>query len=221
MLIWLWSLACTSSTIEISGVAKAPGNPNRFIQLCESNDATALALKEAIQGASCQDAGSKVANVSTINFSPSKLQKVNLATLNSLSNLEHVAAYGKEISDISDLAGLLRLEELYLMQNHIVDISPLQELNQLKYLRLDGNDIVDVSVIGSLKKLEKLGLDDNQISDFTVLAKLPALQDLNINFNPVDRSKCPMGDDVNRKLNKYCIKLNKEIEDMQGAIDPK
>ena len=107
------------------------------------------------------------------------------------------------------------------MQNEIEDISALKNLNQLKYLRLDGNKISDISVLSDLKKLEKIGLDANQITDFRPLEKLPNIQDLNTNFNPVDLAKCPSGEGVTKKLNKYCTRMKKNTPDMQGAIDPK
>ena len=69
--------------------------------------------------------------------------------------------------------------------------------------------------------MEKLGLDANQITDFRPIAGLPNLQDLNTNFNPVDLDKCPEGEEVTKKLNKYCKRMKKNAPDMQGAIDPK
>ena len=218
---WLLLLSCLPSGVQLTGVAEVPGDPSAFIQLCETSDPTAVAIKEASGKSDCVAAGQSVIGVDTIDFNRSSLEKVNLHALALLTNLKSIAAYERQIDDITPLAGLVRLEELYLMQNDIVDITPLSMLFQLKYLRLDGNNIVDISVLSKLKKLEKLGLDANQIKDFQPLAELPILQDLNTNFNPVDLDKCPEGEGVTKKLNKYCKRMKKNAPDIQGAIDPK
>ena len=219
--VFLSLFACSSSTVITQGQASLAGNPAKFIELCISQDPTAIAIKESFATEDCESAGKSLSMIQIIDFNQAKIEKVNLQVLDSLSNIEQVAAYGKNIDDISPLAGLVRLKELYLMGNAIDNIDALSELHQLKYLRLDGNKIKDIRVLETLIKLEKVGLDSNLISDFTPLASLPALQDLNTNFNPVDLDKCPMGKGVTAKLDKYCSRMKKNAPDMQGAIDPK
>ena len=46
--------------------------------------------------------------------------------------------------DLSALAGLTNLTELWLESNQIVDISPLPGLTNLTWLRLPGNQISDI-----------------------------------------------------------------------------
>ena len=84
------------------------------------------------------------------------------------------------VSDLSPLAGLTRLEVLYLWGNSVSDISPLAGLTNLKHLGLDGNNISDVSVLAGLTNLESLFLDGNPISDISVLAKLTNLTRLGL-----------------------------------------
>ena len=212
--------AC-SSGVTLTGEAEAPGNPSAFIKLCQQKDPTALEILQASKKTDCSEAGKILANIDTIDFNHASIEKINLHVLDSLSNIKSVSAYGKQIDDLRPLSGLVRLRDLYLMQNDIIDITPLSELQQLRYLRLDGNKIVDISVLSKLKKIEKLGLDANQISDFRPISKLPNIQDLNTNFNPVNLDICPDGEDVNKDLRKYCKRLKKNAPDMQGAIDPK
>ena len=214
-------LACSSGGVVLSGTAEQPGNPVRFVQLCQQQDPTALAIKQATQQDDCEQAGNVLSKVDTIDFNKSSLEKIDLQSLERLTNLISISAYGKKIDTIAPLAGLVRLKDVYLMQNEIVDISPLATLNQIRYLRLDGNNIVDISVLSKLNKLEKLGLDANQIEDFRPIAKIPNLQDLNTNFNPVDLALCPDGDEVTKDLRKYCKRMKKNAPDMQGAMDPK
>jgi Leucine-rich repeat (LRR) protein len=220
-MITFFILACSRSSVQLIGESKGTGDPAVFVQLCTSKDLTAMEIATVAAEGNCQAAGEILSRIDTIDFNKSSLETVKLKVLEGLSNIRSVSAYGKNIDDISALKGLLRLEELYLMQNKITDLSPLQGLKQIKYLRLDGNEITDISVLSELKKLEKIGLDANQISDFRPIAKLPIIQDLNTNFNPVDLSKCPDGEGVTKKLNKYCKRMKKNAPDLQGAIDPK
>ena len=220
-LVCISLLGCQSGQIELSGEAKAPGNPAKFIELCNQGEATAKALFEATQAQDCAAAGVVLANVSKIDFNRSSLTEIKLDALDSLSNLERLEAYGKGIVDVAPLSGLVRLDRLYLMQNKIVDISPLVTLSQLKHIRLDGNQIVDISPISKLRNLEKIGLDANRISDFRPLASLPYITDLNTNFNPVDLDKCPTEEGTAARLVKYCKRMIKNEVNIQDAIDPK
>ena len=213
--------ACSSSQISLSGEAKEKGDPAVFIQLCEQQNPTAIALKVATQRTNCDEAGDYLATVTTVDFNRSTLETVDLKPLTQLTNLQSILAYDKNISDISPLADLLLLKDLSLMKNNISDIRPLAKLGHLKHLRLDGNQISDITTLKENKKLERLGLDSNQISDFRPIAHLPHLQDLNTNFNPVDLDKCPIGPDITLKLNKYCKRLKKNEVDAQDALDPK
>ena len=212
---------CQPGQIELTGVAKTPGNPTKFVELCEKGDTTAMAIFESTKATDCKSAGTVLANVSKIDFNQSELEVVTLDALESLSNIERLEAYGKGIVDLKPLSGLVRLERLYLMQNKIVDITPLDSLSQIKHIRLDGNQIVDISTLSKLRNLEKIGLDANRISDFRPLASLPYITDLNTNFNPVDLDKCPMGEGTAARLVKYCKRMIKNQVDIQDAIDPK
>lgn len=217
----IFGFGCQSGMVELSGVAKAPGNPTAFVKLCEQGDPTAKALQEATKHTDCTEAGKIVANVSYIDFNRSELNVITLDALESLSNVERLEAYGKGIVDLNPISGLIRLERLYLMQNDIVDLKPLESLNQLKHLRLDGNQIVDITPIAKLRSLERLGLDANQISDFRPIAGLPTITDLNTNFNPVDLDKCPTEEGTAARLVKYCKRMIKNEVNLQDAIDPK
>ena len=73
------------------------------------------------------------------------------------------------VSDLSPLAGLNKLEELYLERNLISDISPLAALNNLTDLWLWGNSISDISPVAGLNQLTWLQLGNNNISDISPL----------------------------------------------------
>ena len=89
------------------------------------------------------------------------------------------------VSDLSPLAGLTRLEVLYLWGNSVSDISPLAGLTNLKHLGLDGNNISDVSVLAGLTNLESLFLDSNSASDLSSLVGLTQLTRLGLDGNNI------------------------------------
>ena len=75
-----------------------------------------------------------------------------------------------DISNLSPLSGLTRLEELDLVDNSIADISPLSRLNSLIVLWLDSNSIADISPLSGLNNLIALGLWNNSITDISALS---------------------------------------------------
>ena len=76
---------------------------------------------------------------------------------------------GGELSDLTPLAGLTDLKELYLVNNDISDISSLAGLTGLTRLSVVDNSISDVSPLASLANLTWLDLSSNGISDFSPL----------------------------------------------------
>jgi Leucine-rich repeat (LRR) protein len=76
------------------------------------------------------------------------------------------------LSDISVLAGLTNLTNLYLNENQISDISPLAGLTNLEALGLNSNQVSDVSVLTHLTKLYELDLRANRISDVSSIAAI-------------------------------------------------
>ena len=91
----------------------------------------------------------------------------------------------KKIIDLSPLAGLTKLEGLYLDSNRITDISPLSRLTKLTSLWLDGNQITDVPSLAGLTDLKQLDLSYNKISDVSPLAGLTNLEYLNLYNNEI------------------------------------
>ena len=89
------------------------------------------------------------------------------------------------IQDISPLAGLTKLTQLWLESNNISDISPLARLNNLELLELWGNSISDISALSGLTNLTELWLIDNSISDISALADLINLTELFLGRNSI------------------------------------
>lgn len=82
-----------------------------------------------------------------------------------------------DISDLSLLAHMPNLEELYLCRQEIRDISALAEL-PLTVLALCENKILDFSPLAELTELETLCLGGNPATDYSALADLTRLETL-------------------------------------------
>ena len=78
----------------------------------------------------------------------------NLSGIEYAKNLTYLGLLVNEISDISPLSGLSKLEAIYLPDNEISDISPLSRLTDMRTLVLDSNQISDISPLGGINQSE-------------------------------------------------------------------
>ena len=110
----------------------------------------------------------------------------DLTGLEFATNLtELLLDYNRRISDVSPLAGLMNLTQLYLRFNRITDVSPLEGLTKLRTLALAANEITDLSSLRGLTNLRTLELDANRITDVSVLGSLPNLTSLHLQENAI------------------------------------
>ncbi len=84
------------------------------------------------------------------------------------------------ISDLSALAALTQLTELYLDYTAVSDVVPLANLTQLTYLRLSSTAVSDVAPLANLTQLTWLDLYSTAVSDVAPLANLTQLTWLNL-----------------------------------------
>lgn len=113
------------------------------------------------------------------------------------TGLIHLDLGYNKIADLTPLAGLTKLQWLYLgvgdfestvtqaltpdardyvRNNLITDITPLRGLKELIFLDLAGNnDLSDLSVAAELPKLRWLILGKNNITDYSFLGRMPQL----------------------------------------------
>ncbi|MEA3444397.1 MAG: leucine-rich repeat domain-containing protein [Bacteroidota bacterium] len=83
---------------------------------------------------------------------------------------------GNSISDITDLLGLKRIEELYLADNQISYIDILSRLYNLKKLDISNNNIDDISPLNELPNLQYLNVIGNHIPN----QQIEKLKDLGV-----------------------------------------
>ena len=97
----------------------------------------------------------------------------DLSPLTGCVNLIRLLAWNTpNISDLSPLANLTKLEEFDHKGSKISDISPLVGLTNLRVLRFYGADISDISPISGMTTLQRVRFRHTNIADITPLAEL-------------------------------------------------
>ena len=138
----------------------------------------------------------------------SDLEIKDLSPLAGLTRLRQLYLFFNDISDISPLSGLHNLEVLNLEDNFVKDLSPLSGLSDLRLLNLMDNHIEDISPLSGLYNLEWLSLTNNLASDITSLAGLTNLEALFLDGNRISdispllaNEGISAGDEVRLQLN--------------------
>lgn len=130
---------------------------------------------DALAAASTRDYGLTCSGVTSLEG----LQYLNDPELWTLS------ASSGQVSDLTPLAGLTSLRNLFIQDNQISDIGPLAGLANLRYLDLTNNNITSVTPLSGLIMLQTLQLSNNQISDLAPLTGLTALKYLDVSSNKI------------------------------------
>ncbi|MDE0088821.1 MAG: leucine-rich repeat domain-containing protein [Candidatus Poribacteria bacterium] len=123
-------------------------------------------------------------NLEKLDLSNNQISDVSpLAGLTKLEELDlsdNSNAKGKSITNLTGLELAINLEKLDLSNNQISDLTPLKDLKNLEELDLSDNKILDVNPLANLTELKELDLDNNSISDMSALA---GLKNLTLHFN--------------------------------------
>ena len=130
-------------------------------------------------------------------FSPADLEKLHRLDpyqmgVKSLKGLEHAknltwfSFAENDVTDLSPLAGLSKLQTLYGWSNvNLVDISPIANLKALETLNLAACDISDITPLGNLRELQTLDLSYNNIENIQPLSHLKQLRELGLRSNNI------------------------------------
>ncbi len=157
-------------------------------------------------------------NLTYLDFGPSEIgfnEISDISPLSGLSKLEAIYLPDNEISDISPLSRLTDLRTLVLDSNQISDISPLSGLTNLRFLSVGSNQISDISPLSKLNNLIDLGLSDNNISDIRPLSELNILQTLALANNKISNISALRGLTNLLHLHLDSTEIN-DISDLSG-----
>ena len=172
-------------------MTKQSFRPLLFFLICLSIPLTATAqivdipdpnLRAAIESALGKVSGDTITVADMANLNRLLAPNANISGLTGLEAATNLTIldlgvdFGMEplinsnsISDLSPIAGLTNLTDLWLYGNSISDISAIEGLTNLIYLDLSNNSISDISAIEGLNHLAGLELYDNSISDLSSL----------------------------------------------------
>lgn len=90
------------------------------------------------------------------------------------------------IKSLNDIIKFENLRELVIIRQNISDISPLNKLQRLELIDLKHNPIKDVSSLKSQQLLHSLCIYDTHVSDVSELSECPRLMNLDIGKTNVD-----------------------------------
>jgi internalin A len=109
----------------------------------------------------------------------------DISPLAGLTKLEFLYVCCANITDVSALAGMTNMKDLWIWGNrNITDISALAGMTQIESLWIKGNQITDISVLANMKNLVYLYMEDNQVTDLSPLAGLSKLTYILLSGNP-------------------------------------
>ncbi|MCA9524036.1 MAG: hypothetical protein KC609_23880 [Myxococcales bacterium] len=109
----------------------------------------------------------------------------DLRLLRRFTRLIDLDLSGSQVSDISELACLRKLERLSLAKTPILEIDGVAELGCLRKLDLSYTSIDDVRALRALPVLEELDLSFSNVRDLSPLSALPRLTRLILRGSPV------------------------------------
>jgi len=112
-------------------------------------------------------------------------QITDLSPLAGLTNLSDLYFTGGYLADLTPLAGLTNLSWIHIFNTQIADITPLAGLTNLTTLQLGASQVTDITPLAGLTNLTSLDLSWNQISDISPLAGLTNLHSLNLRDNQI------------------------------------
>ena len=79
---------------------------------------------------------------------------------------------GRVINDLTPVAALTNLEELYLANTQLTDITPLAELAHLRVLDISYNQIHTIAPLADIPTLRALNLSFNPLTDLSPLGEI-------------------------------------------------
>lgn len=126
-----------------------------------------------------------VATTTELKLNNCVISNAQLSEIAKLTNLKELWLWDCQISDITPLEKLTDLTRLNLFKNQISDITPLEKLTNLTHLNLSQNQIGDITPPANLTNLTNLDLQMNKISDITPLDKLTDLASLSLSINQI------------------------------------
>lgn len=115
---------------------------------------------------------------------PAEQQITDIRGLSYARNLTYLGLAHNDITDVTPLAGLTKLEGLALHRNlNLTDISPLAGLTALTHLNIWRCNVTDISPLVNMTALASFPAKGNPIDDISTMQRLTALRYTDIGAN--------------------------------------
>lgn len=138
----------------------------------------------------------------------------SIAGLEHAVNITHLTIDGaNQITDLSPLTGLDKLEFLHVRNHYVTDLSWLTNLTKLNILWIECAQVTDLTPIGSLTHLQRLFINDTGVSTLLPLTGLTKLEWIRLrNTKVVDISPLKQVASLNR------LQLEQPIDSVTQAM---
>lgn len=132
--------------------------------------------------------------------------------IKNLEGLQHCTAVmlvdlsDNQITDLSPLAGLNKLQSITLAKNTIKDIKPLEGLTAVQLLDLSNNEVESLEAVQKMTNLRSLWVADNQLKSLEPIGQLEKIWSLDVAGNgladiaPVGKLKWLTNLDLDRNV---------------------
>lgn len=113
-------------------------------------------------------------------------EEIDLSFLAEMKHITELYLPNCLVKDIAFLKDMPQLERLSLYETKVEDLTVLENLQGLVELALsDNSDAQNMEVVGKLIRLQDLGLQNCQIQDIRFLSELTELRSINLNNNSI------------------------------------
>ncbi|GAB2545684.1 DUF2252 family protein [Gracilibacillus alcaliphilus] len=109
----------------------------------------------------------------------------DLTPLSELDKLEILDLRNNAITSIEGIETLINLKELDIRGNHVISLTPVKNLTALEALDFRDNSVSDISAVENLVNLIALNARNNAVADLGPIAKLIELEELNMHTNQI------------------------------------
>ncbi len=90
------------------------------------------------------------------------------------------------VTDLSTLASMSKLERLDLSDTQVRDLTPLRQLPEITELNLAQCNLRDLSALAAMRRLKRLDISNTQVRDLSALMEIPSLKILDLDFCRTD-----------------------------------
>ena len=196
--------------------------PGAFVHIPDTNlrAAIAEALGKSPNAPITAEEMERLEKIEARNGGIQDLTGLQFATNLSRLDLGRWGNTGNHVSDLSPIAGLINLQELFLNSNQVSDLSPLAGLTNLQELLIISNPVSDISTLRGLKNLKRLWMDRTFVSDLSPLRGLINLVELDFHDTAVS-DLSPLAGLINLENLRFSYQGLSDISPLAGLINLK